>query len=94
MYFNEKEPSLRANRDSENIVNKDEKFLEKLVAAGNMGLADQRLALKWVYENAKQFGGNQNLVTLFGESAGAASVAAHLVAEGSWPYFEKAILQV
>jgi carboxylesterase type B len=44
-----------------------------------MGLKDQNLALKWVQENIKHFGGNENRVTIFGQSAGAASVHYHML---------------
>ncbi|XP_028397988.1 cholinesterase-like [Dendronephthya gigantea] len=60
---------------------------------GNLGLYDQRLALKWVKDNIEYFGGNSNSITLFGESAGGASVSAHTVSKGSWEYFDKAIFQ-
>ena len=62
-------------------------------ANGNFAMEDQRLALQWVRDNIAAFGGDASNVTLFGESAGGTSVAAHMVSPPSQGLFHRAILQ-
>ncbi|KAJ9593458.1 hypothetical protein L9F63_014987, partial [Diploptera punctata] len=65
--------------------------LQDDVVPGNNGLKDQLLALQWVKKNMINFGGDPNQVTIFGESAGAASVHYHLLSPLSKGLFRFAI---
>ncbi|MEU5119211.1 carboxylesterase/lipase family protein [Streptomyces asoensis] len=64
-----------------------------LGAAPPFGLADQQAALRWVRANAARFGGDPGRVTLFGESAGALSICAHLTSPTAAGLFQRAVLQ-
>ena len=59
----------------------------------NLGLLDQKMALKWVHENIAAFGGNPDNVTIFGESAGAASCTLQPLVPGSQKYFKRLIAE-
>ncbi|CAG2168479.1 unnamed protein product, partial [Oppiella nova] len=62
-------------------------------APGNMGLYDQQLALQWVKKHIHKFGGDPNMVTIFGESAGSWSVSAHILSPLSKGLFRRAIME-
>ena len=61
--------------------------------AQNLGLLDQKMALKWVHENIAAFGGDPDNVTIWGESAGAGSVTMQPLIKGSQQYFKRVIAQ-
>ncbi|XP_049958879.1 pyrethroid hydrolase Ces2e-like isoform X7 [Schistocerca serialis cubense] len=63
------------------------------VVPGNAGVKDQHLALTWVKQNIASFGGDPDLVTLQGQSAGGMAVSLHLVSPLSSGLFSRLIIQ-
>ncbi|KAK2464104.1 hypothetical protein APHAL10511_003852 [Amanita phalloides] len=54
----------------------------KAAGVGNLGLQDQRLSFQWIQKYISAFGGDPAKVTIWGESAGAISVALHMLYDG------------
>jgi carboxylesterase type B len=62
------------------------------VTNGNFGLADQITALDWVRAHIRNFGGDPDRITIFGQSAGAGSVRALIASPKAAGKFSGAIL--
>lgn len=61
--------------------------------SGNYGTLDQVAALKWVYNNIAQFGGDPENITIFGQSAGAMSIKNLVNTPLTGNMIKKAIIQ-
>ncbi|KAL2129908.1 hypothetical protein VTI74DRAFT_7151 [Chaetomium olivicolor] len=59
---------------------------------GNYGLADQITALDWVRAHIRNFGGDPDRITIFGQSAGAGSVRALIASPKAADKFSSAIM--
>jgi carboxylesterase type B len=59
---------------------------------GNVGLWDQAFALQWVRDEIEYFGGNQQQVTILGESADSWSEFLHVLSPMTRNLFKNAIM--
>ncbi|CAN5365478.1 carboxylesterase/lipase family protein [soil metagenome] len=59
----------------------------------NLGLRDQVAALRWIQDNIRQFGGDPDNVTVFGESAGGNAVTTLLAVPAASGLFARAIAE-
>jgi para-nitrobenzyl esterase len=62
-------------------------------SSGNYGLLDQILALQWVQKNIRNFGGDPNNVTIFGESAGGLNISCMIASPLAKGLFQKTIIE-
>lgn len=62
-------------------------------ATGTYGYMDIIQGLKWVQENIREFGGDPNRVTIFGQSSGAMSVKALMASKPARGLFHRGISQ-
>jgi para-nitrobenzyl esterase len=63
------------------------------LADGNLGIGDQKAALRWIRDHIGAFGGDPARVTLVGQSAGGGAIAALLLDPEARGLFHRAILQ-
>lgn len=61
--------------------------------SNNLGMIDQIEALKWIKKNIGHFGGDENNITIFGESAGGSSVSLLMTMPEAKGLFHKVIAQ-
>ncbi len=75
-----------AHPDTENEAGEGE-------PCANFGFLDQRMGIRWVRDNIAAFGGNPDNITVFGQSAGAASTLAQSCSPMNKGLFQRAIMQ-
>jgi len=61
--------------------------------SGDVGMLDIVAALHWVHDNIGRFGGDPNLVTIFGQSGGGRKVATLMAMPGAKGLYHRAIIE-
>jgi para-nitrobenzyl esterase len=69
------------------------KFGDQYAASGNVGMLDIVAALEWVRDNIENFGGNPQLVTIFGQSGGGGKVSTLMAMPAARGLFHRAIVE-
>jgi para-nitrobenzyl esterase len=70
-----------------------ETFGSDFASSGAVGLLDIVAALQWVRDNIDRFGGDPNLVTIFGQSGGGRKVATLMSMPGAKGLFHRAVIE-
>jgi para-nitrobenzyl esterase len=65
----------------------------EFASSGDVGMLDIVQALRWVRENIERFGGDPNLVTVFGQSGGGRKVATLLAMPPAKGLFHRAVIE-
>jgi para-nitrobenzyl esterase len=69
------------------------KFGDQYAASGNAGMLDIVAALEWVRDNIENFGGNPQMVTIFGQSGGGGKVSTLMAMPAAQGLFHRAIVE-
>jgi para-nitrobenzyl esterase len=69
------------------------KFGDQYAASGNVGMLDIVAALEWVRDNIESFGGNPQMVTIFGQSGGGGKVSTLMAMPAAKGLFHRAIVE-
>lgn len=62
------------------------------VTVGNNGFLDQRLAILWIWDNVREFGGNPEEITIFAEHRASISLGYHILQPDSRGLFTRAVM--
>ena len=69
------------------------KFGDQYAESGNAGMLDIVAALEWVRDNIENFGGNSQMVTIFGQSGGGGKVSTLMAMPAAKGLFHRAIVE-